>query len=116
MPSLVALPAPDAHAAVITPPPLPRPWCLYLLECKGGVYYAGITNDLDARYQAHATGRGARFTRAFPPRRIIDVCPFPDRSAASKAEAVLKARPRRDKPATIRAMRAAASTASQANA
>ena len=84
-----------------------RPWCLYLLECKGGALYAGITNDLVARYEAHATGRGAKFTRAFPPRRIVDVCPFPDRSTASKAEAALKARPRRDKLATLRAMRAA---------
>jgi putative endonuclease len=84
-----------------------RQWCLYLLECKGGALYAWITNDLAARYKTHATGRGAKFTRAFPPRRIVDVCPFPDRSTASKAEAALKARPRRDKLATLRAMRAA---------
>ena len=38
-------------------------WCLYLLECKGGSYYAGITNDLDKRYAAHVSSRGARFTR-----------------------------------------------------
>ncbi|WP_425522297.1 GIY-YIG nuclease family protein [Xanthomonas citri] len=42
-------------------------WWLYLLECKGGVFYAGITNDIARRYRAHASGNGARFTRARPP-------------------------------------------------
>ena len=37
-------------------------WCLYLIECRNGSYYAGITNNLDARYAAHAAGRGARYT------------------------------------------------------
>jgi len=35
-------------------------WHLYLLECKGGSYYAGITNNLEARYKAHVEGKGAR--------------------------------------------------------
>ncbi len=44
-----------------------KAWCLYLIECRNGHYYAGITNDLDARMQAHREGRGARYTRANPP-------------------------------------------------
>jgi putative endonuclease len=27
-------------------------WCVYLIECRNGAWYAGITNDLDARYAA----------------------------------------------------------------
>ena len=38
------------------------PWYLYLLECRRGTY-VGITNNLAKRYQAHATGKGARYTR-----------------------------------------------------
>ena len=67
-----------------------RPWVLYLLECAGERLYAGITIDLAARYQAHATGRGARFTRAFPPVRIVAASTLPSRSAALKAEYALK--------------------------
>jgi putative endonuclease len=70
------------------------PWVLYLLECAGGRLYAGITNDLAARYAAHCEGRGARFTRAFPPERIAAACELPSRSAALKAEYALKQQPR----------------------
>jgi len=51
-------------------------WQLYLLECKGGSYYAGITNNLEARYKAHVEGKGARYTRANPPLRILASKPY----------------------------------------
>lgn len=72
-------------------------WCLYLLECKSGAYYAGITNNLEARFEAHIQGRGARYTKANPPVRIIASQPYPDRSSASIAEAQLKRIPRNQK-------------------
>jgi len=72
-------------------------WCLYLLECKNGAYYAGITNDLAARFSAHVAGKGARYTRANPPIKILASKPYPDRSAASVAEAQLKSLPRHKK-------------------
>lgn len=65
-------------------------WCLYLLECKNGAFYAGITNHLEARYAAHRAGKGARFTRANPPVRIVGAKPYQDRSAASVAEHQIK--------------------------
>ncbi len=71
-----------------------KPWCLYLLECKGGRLYAGITNDLEARFEAHKTGTGAKFTRAYPPLRILASRPFEDRAEASKAEWQIKRLPR----------------------
>lgn len=64
-------------------------WYLYLLECRRGTY-VGITNDLTKRYRAHATGKGARFTRANPPRALLGAQPFPDRASASRAEYRLK--------------------------
>ena len=72
-------------------------WYLYLLECKSGAYYAGITNNLEARFEAHQQGRGARYTKANPPLRIIASRPYPDRSTASIAEAQLKRKPRHQK-------------------
>lgn len=69
-------------------------WTLYLLECTGGSYYAGITNNLAARMQAHCDGRGARYTRANKPLKVLATRVYPDRSAASKAEWALKQLPR----------------------
>lgn len=65
-------------------------WFLYLLECKNGAYYAGITNNLESRFSAHVSGKGARYTRANPPIKIIASKLYPDRSSASIAEAQLK--------------------------
>jgi len=72
-------------------------WVVYLIECAGERLYAGITNDLPARFAAHCAGRGARFTRAFPPVRIVAAAALPSRSQALKAEHALKRRPRADK-------------------
>lgn len=77
------------------------PWVLYLIECAGDRLYAGITNDLAARFQAHCDGRGARFTRAFPPLRIVAASLLPSRSAALKAEYALKQQPRERKVAFL---------------
>ena len=67
-----------------------RPWFLYLIECADGSIYTGITTDVAARYAAHAEGKGARYTRAHPPARLLGWEAHPDRSAASKAEYRIK--------------------------
>jgi putative endonuclease len=72
-------------------------WVLYLLECKNGAFYAGITNNLEQRYAVHASGKGARYTRANPPVKILASKLYVDRSAASVAEAQLKQLPRHKK-------------------
>jgi putative endonuclease len=73
------------------------PWFLYLLECRNGAYYAGITNNLESRFAAHLSGKGARYTRANPPIRILASKGYPNRSSASSAEAQLKKRKREQK-------------------
>lgn len=67
-----------------------RPWFLYLIECTDGSIYTGIALDVSARYRAHATGKGARYTRSHAPLRLLAVVEHPDRSAASKAEHRIK--------------------------
>lgn len=70
------------------------PWFLYLLECRNGSYYAGITVDIEKRYQAHLRGSGAKYTRANPPLRVLASRAYPDRAAALRAEWTLKQLPR----------------------
>ena len=74
-------------------------WFVYLIECRDGSIYTGIAIDVDARYAAHLRGKGARYTRSHPPRRLLAAIEFPDRSEASKAEYRIKQMSPRDKRA-----------------
>lgn len=65
-------------------------WFLYLIECEDGSLYTGIALDPHARFAAHLAGKGARYTRSHPPKRLLMSLPFPDRSTALKAEYRLK--------------------------
>ena len=72
------------------PRPAARPWFVYLLECADGSWYAGISPDPQARLRQHQNGKGAKYTRARKPLRILAVEEHVDRSAASAAEYRLK--------------------------
>lgn len=61
-----------------------------MIECVDGSLYTGITVDLAARFAAHRSGRGARYMRFHPPRRLVAAEPCDDRAAASRAEYRLK--------------------------
>ncbi len=65
-------------------------WFVYLIECTDGSLYTGITVDLEARFQAHLRGKGARYTRSHPPLRILGAEAHQDRSSALKAEFRIK--------------------------
>jgi putative endonuclease len=65
-------------------------WFVYLIECEDGSVYTGIAVDVDKRYAEHAAGKGARYTRSHPPRRLLARFEHPDRSSALKAEYAIK--------------------------
>lgn len=44
-----------------------KPWYLYLLRCRDGSLYTGISNDVARRLEAHRRGRGARYLRGRGP-------------------------------------------------
>ena len=67
-----------------------KAWFVYLLECENGRLYCGITTDLAARFHKHAAGKGAKFTRANPPSKIIAFKLCANRSEASKLEHAIK--------------------------
>jgi putative endonuclease len=76
-----------------------RIWFVYLLECRGGRLYTGITVDVARRFAQHVNGKGARYTRANPPQRILAVIEHPDRASASRAEHAIKRLSPQDKRA-----------------
>ena len=77
-------------------------WWLYLLVCRDGRTYAGIATDVAARFTAHSSGKGAKFTRANPPVRVLGAQAFASKSDALKAEAALKKLDRTQKLAWAR--------------
>ena len=67
-----------------------KPWFLYLIECRDGSIYTGITVDVAARYAAHCAGKGARYTRSHPPQQLLACAAHADRSAAAREEVRVK--------------------------
>lgn len=69
---------------------MPAGWHVYLIECEDGSLYTGIAVDVARRYAQHSSGKGARYTRAHPPKRLAAIIPFESRSAACVAEYRIK--------------------------
>ncbi|WP_293235061.1 GIY-YIG nuclease family protein [Paludibacterium sp.] len=67
-----------------------RPWYMYVIACRGGSLYTGISTDVARRYAAHSAGRGARYTKSHPPEKLLLTVEFADRSQALQAEYAFK--------------------------
>jgi putative endonuclease len=76
-------------------------WCVYLLRCGDDSLYAGVTNDLFRRLEAHRKGRGARYTRGRGPLQLVHCEPAKNRSAALRREHALKGLKRHEKLALV---------------
>lgn len=42
-------------------------WLVYIVECRDGSLYTGITNDLARRVEQHNAGTASRYTRSRRP-------------------------------------------------
>lgn len=62
----------------------------YILECADGTYYTGWTTDPDRRVKTHNAGRGARYTRARLPVKLVYLEEQADRKSALKREIQIK--------------------------
>lgn len=47
-----------------------KTWYLYILECRDGSLYTGITDDVQRRLEQHNAGKGAKYTRGRGPLRL----------------------------------------------
>ncbi len=73
------------------------PYLVYILRCKDGTLYTGITNDIAKRFLAHKDGTGARYTRSHPPEKIVYTESYRTKGKALKREAQIKRLPRKKK-------------------
>ena len=67
---------------------------MYVVECRDGSYYTGYTTDVKKRLAVHNSGKGAKYTRARLPVKLIYVEGFVSKEEAMSAEALLKRKKR----------------------
>ena len=72
-------------------------WFVYILECKDGSYYTGVTNNLEKRMKTHALGKGSKYVakKGFEQLLVSKECL--DKSDACKCEWQIKQLPRNEK-------------------
>ena len=70
---------------------------VYLLRCADGTLYCGWTVDVERRLTAHEAGRASRYTRSRLPVALVWSERLPDRTAARRQEARIKALTRKGK-------------------
>lgn len=74
----------------------------YILECADGTLYAGWTNDLEKRIEAHNSGTGAKYTRSRRPVRLVYYEIWETKQEAMSREYQIKHMSRNEKAALIK--------------
>ena len=64
---------------------------VYVLRCRDGSLYTGWSSDVTARLERHRAGRASRYTASRLPVELALALPMPDRRAAMREEARIKA-------------------------
>jgi putative endonuclease len=73
-------------------------WFVYIIRCSDESLYTGITTDVERRFRDHeGSKRRARYFNGRKPLEVLYSEEHPDRSSASKREAVIKKLTRCDK-------------------
>lgn len=77
-------------------------WIVYILRCKDGTFYTGITKDITRRCRQHNAGIASRYTRSRLPVEVVYQELLRGRGVALKRELALKAMSRKNKEEMIR--------------
>lgn len=70
---------------------------VYILECGDNTLYAGYTDDLVKRVKVHNQGKGAKYTRARLPVKLVYSENFESKSDAMRREYSIKQLSRKKK-------------------
>ncbi len=72
-------------------------WFVYILECKDGSFYTGVTKDLNKRMKAHIEGKGSKYVHRKGFKRLVKNKLCPNKSEAYKCEYIIKQLPKKRK-------------------
>ena len=70
---------------------------VYILQCADDTLYTGWTNHLEKRVKQHETGRGAKYTKARLPVKLVYWESYPTKTEAMRREWEIKQLTRRQK-------------------
>ena len=73
----------------------------YIVQCKDGSLYTGWTNNLEKRIKAHNEGKGAKYTKARRPVKLIYYEEFSSKEEAMRREYEIKHMSRKEKETII---------------
>jgi predicted GIY-YIG superfamily endonuclease len=80
-----------------------KTYWVYMLLCRDGSFYVGVTSDVDVRIAEHAEGADRRhYTYSRRPLELVHTASFPTPDEAIRAEKQLKGWSRGKKAAMIR--------------
>ena len=65
-------------------------WFLYMIRCRNGNIYTGISTDVERRLTQHQSGKGAKSLRGKGPLKLVYQKQIGSRSDALKAESAIK--------------------------
>ncbi|HAU0230598.1 TPA: GIY-YIG nuclease family protein [Legionella pneumophila] len=69
-----------------------------MLKCENNSYYTGYTDNLERRFQAHISGKGAKYTKTFKPLSIAQSWEvLGDKSTAMQIERLIKKLSKKEK-------------------
>jgi len=77
-------------------------WYLYIIRCGHGELYTGITVDVEKRFAAHCSGKGAKYTRGRGPLTLVYEEQCGNHSDALRRELQIKALARDKKEMLIK--------------
>ena len=78
------------------------PWYVYVIECKDGKLYTGITNNLERRVRDHNSGSASKFTKYRAPVKLLYTESYPNKPQALRREAQIKRLKRTEKLVLIK--------------
>ena len=65
-------------------------WFVYIIQCIDGSLYTGSTNNLEKRFEAHKSGKGAKYTRSHKPKKIVFFKRYGKKTMALRKEREIK--------------------------
>jgi putative endonuclease len=63
---------------------------VYIIETEKGTLYCGYTDNVEERFKEHLSGKGAKYTKAFKPLKVVYQKQFKTKSEAMKEEYRIK--------------------------
>lgn len=80
-----------------------KTWYVYMLRCKDGTLYTGVSDDVARRAAVHNSGKGAKYTRSRRPVAVVYTEECESHSAALRREIAIKRLKRQEKEQLIQA-------------